>query len=384
MLTKYNVDRARKPAALAIAAVVLYWIAITYDVITIPFILLTISAMYLSVSKHVDGHAEKLKDDKASDDKRVGDLYQECIHEIVALIDEGEKSIESINSTQNDAVDTLSSAFDQLKSMSEYQSETILRLIEADKVPSGKTWMEEFADGTVSTLDRFVETTVRMATSSMDLVEQVSSINASVPHVIQALKDIDDIASQTNLLALNAAIEAARAGEAGRGFAVVADEVRSLSNRSAGFSSAIQGKLKKMATDINKLTEDIGIFASQDVSYVIEEKRDVQLAMDQLVVQSGKNTLETDKLSDSVIALKQSLYDAIRGLQFGDMNSQHLLYSAEGICFVKNKITHLNSLGFNVSEAKLLSLLEDIREFKAKRSNPVSASSVESGDIDFF
>lgn len=312
------------------------------------------------------------------------DGFYSFFEEMSSIMSECRSNIEKISDTQQDAVSTLNAAFSGLKELSEKQSQQINLLLSSDKNDDGVDWMSNFAQKTALTLDHFVKTTVDMSANSMDLVEKVEKINATVPDVLKAMQDIDQLSSQTNLLALNAAIEAARAGDAGRGFAVVADEVRALSTRSAGFSEQIQSRLQNMAEQIESLTSDIGKVASQDVSYVMESKKEVSSAIELLIEKSSSNKACAVEIEQNNQAIQQSTFDAIRGLQFDDINMQHLIYTSDVLQKLETYLDSLKSENITQISQNMQHKLDEIQAWRKDKANPVSSDSMAGGEIELF
>lgn len=96
---------------------------------------------------------------------------------------------------------------------------------------------------------RTIETLAEEIQNASDVINQLSENSANIGGILDVIRGI---AEQTNLLALNAAIEAARAGEQGRGFAVVADEVRTLASRTQQSTEEIQNMIERLQTDSSR------------------------------------------------------------------------------------------------------------------------------------
>ncbi|MEZ8724663.1 methyl-accepting chemotaxis protein [Vibrio pomeroyi] len=113
--------------------------------------------------------------------------------------------------------------------------------------------------------------------------EAVANLDNDVNNIVKVLDVIGDIAEQTNLLALNAAIEAARAGEQGRGFAVVADEVRNLAGRTQSSTKEIQLMINNLQEGSRNAIQTMEVCAATSES-TVTESQNASEALQQIVI----------------------------------------------------------------------------------------------------
>jgi methyl-accepting chemotaxis protein len=308
------------------------------------------------------------------------------------------EALSQIKQVVLDATGNLSSSFHDLDEKSRSQSEMIHGLLKTEnntgQADKAKFDISMFVSDTNELLQQFVDLMLSTSQHSMKMVHSIDDISSKMDEAFNLLKDVSSIANQTNLLALNAAIEAARAGEAGRGFAVVADEVRNLSQHSNRFSDEIRSVVEKAQSDIALAKAVVSDMASKDMTDTISSKTRVDEMLKSVEAYNNSIDNEMTRISTVSDGISQSVGVAIRSLQFEDVVTQVVDYSSE---HVKRLDALVIRLGQKISELPtdetaqhvlMEHLQQEINQLKTEWENPlnkaVSQSSMDSGDIEMF
>ncbi len=199
-----------------------------------------------------------------------------------------------------EASDNIASACQRLAGASADQSENLSRSAASLEELTG--FAKQNADNTENA-SRLMDTTHTAAGEAnhmmQDLERSMQAIRASSDQVAGVIKTIEDISFQTNLLALNAAVEAARAGEAGKGFAVVADEVRNLAQRAA---DAARSSTEIISQSVQQ-TRDAAHMATSSAASIestLDAMNQVKEMLGQIGAASAEQSAGIAHLSESV------------------------------------------------------------------------------------
>ncbi|RLA79411.1 MAG: chemotaxis protein [Epsilonproteobacteria bacterium] len=256
------------------------------------------------------------------------------------------KSVASATRTESDKLENVvheltkngEQADEKITNINSLVSEVGTRL---DTVEEASITVTEDLEKTSDILGVFIEKLVSVVNSiesenenQQDLVQKVGSLTEQAKNIKDVLSIISDIADQTNLLALNAAIEAARAGEHGRGFAVVADEVRKLAERT-------QKSLSEISANVNLITQNV-VEISEETSKTSQSMLDISSSAQELIDDAGVTKENLSGTSEkSVDVMHQSTYIATK--------TKELIETMDEVIELSNKnIKHRNEVGNSV------------------------------------
>jgi len=241
-------------------------------------------------------------------------------------------------------------------------------------------------------LDGILQSLREALSSKGALLTEVNGLAGLTEQLKSMAKDVGDVARQTNLLALNAAIEAARAGEAGRGFAVVADEVRKLSTLSGDTGQKIGETVETVNGAIARTLELSQLHAERDTGTLNQSGETIE----QVIGAFGGTTRDvverSDTLAENATAVGGAIAEVLVALQFQDRVSQmlghirddqarleRLVIERRALAASGQPLPSLDTQGWLAELARTYTMAEQVAVHQGKR--PAAAAE---SDITFF
>ena len=314
--------------------------------------------------------------------------------ELAALLAEEAAAVREgigrVRSLVGDAVVSLNGAFQALHEHTDGQARLVGELVSSvqdatvgEEEEGERLSVQAFAAETSEVLQYLVDLLVQVSKQSIEVVYRIDDMVREMDAIFGLVDEVKVIASQTNLLALNAAIEAARAGEHGRGFAVVADEVRKLSQHSHRFNEQIRDAVHKTKESVDAVKGIIGEVASRDMNVAISAKDRVDRMLAQIEDLNRAMGEGLERVGEINEGIREQVAIAVRALQFEDIARQALEHGECRLRRLEALERVLTALPAEPDRAR--AVLEDLRaSWRAEAAEPARQSAMDAGEVELF
>jgi methyl-accepting chemotaxis protein len=273
------------------------------------------------------------------------------------------KQIHSVVQQTEQATNNISNSFQAVINKATLQARQAMDLLEGtqgatdDGAPQSLTDFIRVSD---ERLTKMADEVVRVADLSVQMVKELDGVQTRTQAIDGFLLDVEKLADQTSLLALNADIEAARVGEHGKGFSVVAQEVRRLSQRSHQFSDRIRHHLSEVKVGLSKTYGDMSKLSAADMEHAMTIKDDV-IALTHALEQKNREVAETvGRINTISREITRDVENVVVSLQFHDITSQKLTGMLEPMDELRRTLFHLMQETMAVNKHLLPDTVEPI------------------------
>ncbi|ABD82368.1 chemotaxis sensory transducer [Saccharophagus degradans 2-40] len=241
--------------------------------------------------------------------------------------------------------------------------------------------LHQFAKEVGDILDVYVGLFVNVSDKSIQAVHKIQDMLKELDDMFKLISEIRGLAEQTNLLALNAAIEAARAGEAGRGFAVVADEVRKLSQSSGALNDEIRVKAEATKSTVADVEKVVGEIASLDMNIAINAKGHLEGMLAELERVNDRVTHTARQGSEISALINKEVMRSMTALQGADRISQYSDNLSNNVLSLRNHLHNAFTLNQAVTsvEQGLAEIINNIEKTSLQTSIVISDEDDQAG-----
>jgi len=370
------------------------------DVVAVVLVVLTAlsgwALYWLTLSaKNSSGTVVPHEQRRSSDNLLISEtemLLTSLQQEVSSQCQDGQNENIQVQTILADAIEKLIGSFTKLETLTDEQKTLALGIIQGGHQTDegGSVSFQQMFKEIEDVMQRLLDATIENNSQTTELMTSMDATQEQFQKVLGMLGEVRKIADQTNLLAINAAVEAARAGNAGKGFAVVAEEVRNLSIRSNRFSEQIDTSVQQISQAFGEVSLSIKSLSQRSDQLVEEERDHIGHAMSQAHNFNAVVERSAREISDLAEAVSQQVRQAVTNLQFQDMATQV-------IGTVSKRLDSMDQLFEGLSNKMKQSdpsadaaqqlerfLLESTDLVKSSHHNPVSQKNMDEGDIELF